>query len=429
MKKFLFTVLVSAMLAGYSQIPDFSQVGSIVENNAVLYPTANDTANIESGADGTITTDYKIVTVGTKTWVWTKLNGSNISGEGWASQIMYKQSTGALTKPGNIAGRTGNNISYGSFANTPTENSVQINVFVYPTTTGAWTYRSTAFVSYDKTLPNSKDNEDATAPVFTEKPNIVDKTLTSVTIAMPATEASGNWFYYVADAANNYEEIFFDDTVSIALTDGTDYEFTIIPVDFSGNAGSAEKVAISGEVFVCNDIMKGRKLSPYTVFYAPGWNPSSNYTFTIKDDTVVNIYLGNQTSENWQSQFRVFSKRPAILIPGKKYSLITKVTASKNTTIGVKVYDTAVGDETALEIPLQNILAGETIISVHDITCPQNLTRINGILYNLSYNPADVDYKIHLQICGETIPGQSIKYVLRKGNTIVEEEIVDIPPK
>ena len=386
------------------------------------------------GADHSVlregyTADYKIVTINSLTWAYVKFNGANanLSGEEWAAQVFYRKADTTLDVNGNsghynLTQRTGNTVAYGKMtaSEMPGTNPTNLSLFGYLTNFGQWQYGATASVGllYNVNEQNSKNVNDVTAPVWAFSAEEINKTATNLTLKLSASDESGDMFYYVTDTANDYYEVFFTDTVSITLAEGTDYEFIITPVDFSGNTGDSEKVIVSGETFVCNNLMAGKTLVVGEIYYAPGWTPSSNYTFVIEDDTVASIHLGDATSENWQAQLRAFTTSPVLLTPGETYSLIANVNISKNAPFHLKMYDTAGGDGVAMEITQRDITAGDNKVAVYDVVCPEELTKINGFLFNLSWNPADIDYLISVQICGgETVPPVAVRDFKKADNS------------
>ena len=64
-------------------------------------------------------------------------------------------------------------------------------------------------------------------------------------------------------------------------------------------------------------------------YFAPGWTPNDNYSFSIEDNE-VSINLNDATFDMWQAQFPIFVETPVALEAGEKYSLIIDVATNKN---------------------------------------------------------------------------------------------------
>jgi hypothetical protein len=212
--------------------------GSMKETGAALYPQRNGAAP-GTAVDG-VALDFKVVTIGTNTWAWTDLSAYAIGGDGWASQLRWWQ-------PGktenNLTSRVaGTRQTYGKTSNLPAETPVTITFF--QALSGAPVeFTETDDFTYDYTAKNSAVAGDASAPVLAD-PVIAGQDATSVSLTLSATDDSGDYFYYISDAASGFETVSFIDNITIALVAGQAYDFSIVAIDFSGNTSAAKTVSI-----------------------------------------------------------------------------------------------------------------------------------------------------------------------------------------
>ncbi|MCL1943477.1 MAG: T9SS type A sorting domain-containing protein [Candidatus Azobacteroides sp.] len=225
--------LAAVLLAGNINAQTEAVIGSMTGNGLSLYPQRN------GAAPGTpiagVTFDFKMVTVGSKTWAWTNLTGQTVSADGWASQLRYWEP--AKTEI-NLTGRAnGNRQTFGS-ARLPNQNPVTVTFFQ------SWNnqFYETADFTYDYTQVNSADAADQTAPVLAV-PTVVTQTAQQLNLSLSATDDSGNFFYYIEDAANNFAEVSFFNDVTLTLTPGVVYTFSVYAVDFSGNRSEVQTVS------------------------------------------------------------------------------------------------------------------------------------------------------------------------------------------
>ncbi len=207
--------------------------GSMAGNNLPLYPQRNGAT--PGTAIAGVTFDFKMVTVGSKTWAWTNVTGGKtVSADAWASQLRYWEPTKTEI---NLTGRTdGNKQTFGS-ARLPNMNPLTVTYFQ------SWNneFYETADFTYNYTLQNSANATDNIAPVLAA-PTVVSQTSMQLKLLLSATDDSGNFFYYIEDAGNNFAEVSFFNDVTLSLTPDVDYTFSIYAIDFSGNQSAARVV-------------------------------------------------------------------------------------------------------------------------------------------------------------------------------------------
>ena len=220
--------------------------GSMMGNAVPLGPQR--TGGDATGDRTDLTLDFKVVTVGSKTFAWTNLTNASPDGAGWASQLRYFEP--AKTEL-NLEGRIGSQ-SYGS-ARLPNVNPVTITFFQ---SVDNKFYETTDFI-YNYTQLNSADAGDNTAPNLTNA-SIETQTSMSVKLSLSANDNSGNFFYYVEDAANGVAEVSFLNEITIMLTPLEDYNLSVYAIDFSGNQSTAIVVPILGTppVYITEGIAK-----------------------------------------------------------------------------------------------------------------------------------------------------------------------------
>ncbi len=211
-------------------------IGSMMGNDLPLYPIRDGSAPGVAIAGTTF--DYKAVTIGTKTWAWTNLKGKNIAGNLWSSQFRF-WAGGKLEN--NLTGRVaGSQQTFGTFG-IPSANPSTIT-FVQEENNN---FFETADITYDYTQVNSANAADVTAPALAD-PNVTNQTSLQVSFTLSATDESGNFFYLIEDADNNFTEVSFVNETTLAIEAGVDYNFSVTAIDFSGNRSDAKIVPIDG---------------------------------------------------------------------------------------------------------------------------------------------------------------------------------------
>lgn len=207
--------------------------GSMKGRALPIYPLRDGKAPDAAVAD--VTFDYKLVTIGTKTWAWTDWHGKTIAGNAWSSQ--YRYWTGGKVE-NNLTGRiAGTQQTYGVVNALPAANPSVITFLQEENNA----FFETADFTYDYTKANSKDDGDTEVPVLAE-PVINSQSALSLDLTLSATDNSGDYFYYIVDEANGFVSVSFFDNVKLSLVAGTQYTFSIYAIDFSGNMSTAKTI-------------------------------------------------------------------------------------------------------------------------------------------------------------------------------------------
>lgn len=375
--------------------------GSMSVKNSQLYAQIDDAsgADVSSPIAG-LTVDAKLVTIGTTTWAWTELHGDySLQNQTWSSQLRWW----TPAKNGNsLTGRVVNTQqSFGTINSLPAQNPTTFSIFQHDTE-GDWVFRETAKINYDYTTQNSKNVLDNTAPVLTE-PIINNQSAFNLELTLSGSDDSNDYFYYIIDENNDYEEVSFINNITIALEPETDYNFTIYAIDFSGNMSSAKTVSITGKKFECNNLLVNKSLALGDVYFAPNWTPSTNYTATVTNN-ILTAHLGDGTLGQWQAQFPVTINTPLTMIPGNRYSLLVDMSVSNNASFYAKFMD--IDDNTFLEIPVQIAYTGDNSFASYDLVCPSTLTKISKILFDFGNSQANIDLSISgISVCGSNTTG------------------------
>ncbi|KAA6302217.1 MAG: hypothetical protein EZS26_001577 [Candidatus Ordinivivax streblomastigis] len=215
--------------------------GSLNVTDAALYPLRDGEA--PTAAVEGLTVDFKVVTVGSTTWAWTNLSEYVISGAGWGSQLRWWQ-------PGKVENNLESRVSgtqqtYGKTTNAPATNPVIITIFQAVEGAGSPGFTETDDFTYDYTAKNSAITGDVTAPVLSD-PVTVSQTATSLELSLSATDAN-DYFYYISDAANNFETVSFLNNITLSLAAGQAYNFSIVAIDFSGNTSTEKTVRVEAQ--------------------------------------------------------------------------------------------------------------------------------------------------------------------------------------
>lgn len=206
--------------------------GSIIKKNAPLdqmISNYNPDAVFPVGAK----IDFKAVTAGGKLWAIVVGAGYELSGNNWSSQVRIY--TPALHEI--------------SLNNDP--NFITVNRETRTTVVNAYSYAAISQISvsqednndfngpgiwaYNVSAPNSGLTGDTEKPALT-KAEAGTQAGATLPISCTATDNSGDYFYLVTDAANNYTFASFTDNFTITgLKPATAYALSVIAVDFSGN--------------------------------------------------------------------------------------------------------------------------------------------------------------------------------------------------
>jgi len=249
-------MLCAFLLTGFFTASAVLTIGSAKGTLLPLY-TNNDgglinPATLKAG----VTFDYKIVTVGTKTWAWTNVNGGGTIGAAtWASQLRY-WSTPTSHSENNLVNRNATTQTYGSTTNAvPASKSIS-----FFEATSAVGNTETDRITYDVTIVNNPVGSDVIAPTVTAC-NSSGVTETTAALTITGSDDSGDVFYYIS-GNGGVSEVSFLPTITLSgLTQLTTYNLTVTPVDFTGNQGTPFAVSFttSGLVQITSGIAKDIK--------------------------------------------------------------------------------------------------------------------------------------------------------------------------
>jgi len=232
--------------------------GSIKGSGLTLYDQGSAGGNTE-GATKVPTLDFKVVTIGSKTWGWEKANGSYIeTGADWVSQLRFWSSANAKTENNMLNRDATNNLATEVWGKTSNSLPSPANLsFFNVMVTGG--YSETALIPYDPTAKNSAVVGDITPPVITSCATS-DIAEISAKINITGSDDASDLFYYIT--GDGIEEVSFRPTISLTgLSANTTYNLTVTPIDFSGNEGTPESVSFTtgGLVQITSGIAKDIK--------------------------------------------------------------------------------------------------------------------------------------------------------------------------
>lgn len=238
--------------------------GSINEKNVQL--SLNDEVQ-----DGYFV-DFKLVSLSSMTYAYIEGTGYTLANTSWGSQLRYE---GEKQCP--LDNRTGN-ISSWSFA-TPAVTSASIHIMQEA---GENNFCVTPDFTYDKTISNSPVAGDETKPVLSSAV-ASNETDNAITIDMSATD-DNDFFYYISTP--DMETVSFTGSTTISgLMAGTDYAFTVIAIDFSGN---------ESEPIVINTTTTGTR---------PEFNPADNLALN-KNSQAANGTASDGNNGNYGDRWR-----------------------------------------------------------------------------------------------------------------------------
>jgi hypothetical protein len=270
MKKYLVFIMVCfpAFVAAIDH-------GSIMSVGLPLYPV-RDGATPGSAVTG-VTFDFKMVTIGTKTWVWTKLNGKSIAGNQWSSRFRLwypdRQESNLLNRIDDTQETYGITGIPDINPYAPSDPDIKITFLQE----GNNAFYETADIAYNYTRPNPADASDQIPPVLTS--SVVSQMGQQLRLSLSATDNSKHFFYYIEDAANNFIEVsFFHETV-LNLEPDKNYQLLIYAVDFSGNYSSPTVCS-----FTDLPVVESNAVSVYP-------NPSGNALYIKGIDSPVAIRI------------------------------------------------------------------------------------------------------------------------------------------
>lgn len=233
LKKLLFSLILTAGLMSTNSLLALDY-GSIMRSGENLYPK-RDGAAPGATVNG-MSFDFKVVTVGNKTWAWTNVEGLAIAGNAWSSQLRYYPYEAA--RENQLKGRIpGTQQTYGMATVAPNQNPLEITFLQEENNV----FYETASFTYDYTKVNDADESDKTAPTL-NTPVVNSQTAFSLDLSLSASDNSGELFYYIVDEAQNFVEVSFFDNIVLSLNAGSVYNFSIYAIDFSGNISDVKTV-------------------------------------------------------------------------------------------------------------------------------------------------------------------------------------------
>lgn len=212
--------------------------GSMIGFNIPFY-TSGSYGGIVSGEQRPMTVDYKIVTIGSKSWIWNKINGHTLNSEtDYTSQARYwneKKNMSVLWMTERDVSEWYSPKVWGSFT-TPIPSPVKLSFFhdFYNLKL------ETPLIDYNPSIINKKDSSDLEIPTITSI-KIKNAYEYSITLLLSGTDNSTDLFYLIE--WDNGLKVSFNPEIRIAdLLPNKTYSFTITPIDFNGNAGAPQRI-------------------------------------------------------------------------------------------------------------------------------------------------------------------------------------------
>lgn len=251
-------MLVGVLLTGFFTASANPSIGSIKGTAVPLY--AQGTAGGNSASPiATATLDYKVVTEGSKSWVYLHFNGTSAVdvSASWTSQLRYWSSTNAKTENNLTDFRDATSKIIVGSASTTIPNPLSISFFQNLNPGG---FAETLLIPYDVTASNSPVIGDVTPPTITACD--VVPTETSAALTFTGSDDSGDLFYHIQDTSNGVEQFALANTFALnGLSASTTYNLTITPIDFNGNTGTplVKSFTTNGLVQVTSGIAKDIK--------------------------------------------------------------------------------------------------------------------------------------------------------------------------
>jgi len=252
--------------------------GSMKGDNLSLYDQGALGGNIANPAR-TATLDFKIVTIGEKTWAWNKIIDSFVdTGADWCSQLRYWNPDNGKSENNMTNRNASNNQADEVWVKTSAKMPSQLRIsFFQNLVTGGMS--ETEVMDYDPAAKNSIVAGDNIAPVISDC-SVSEIGETTAVINITGNEDESGVFYYLA--GNGIEEVIFSSTYKLAgLEPNTEYSFTVTPIDFSGNEGAAKNLSFSttGLVHVTSGVAKDIK------FVLMSSGTELEYYYELTDDT------------------------------------------------------------------------------------------------------------------------------------------------
>ena len=259
--------------------------GSIKGTAVGLYDQYNEgTINLASVRAGK-TCDFKVVTIGNKSWGLTNLTGTTIQGNGWSSQLRYWGGAGFTAKTENWLQARIPSTNYTLGTTTATIPSPLQLSFLQEISSNEFT--ETQRVNYDITAKNSAVVGDAAAPVISSC-TATNVTGASATLNITGSDNLSDLFYYVT--GNGIAEVLFLSANTISgLTPSTAYNLTVTPIDFSGNEGAPTNVQFKTTPLVAFSADNMVGFPVMTVTFTNTTTNAESYEWNFGDGSPVSI--------------------------------------------------------------------------------------------------------------------------------------------
>ncbi len=228
---FILILLLSLFAKALPQINH----GSIKGNGVELYAQYNAGVLDPSTKREGVELYFKAVTIGGKSWGWTKVTGAVVNNPAYSSQLRYWGGSNFGTKTeNNLEIRVpGTQELYGYTVKTIPD---PLEISIYQNLSGFGDSESIHF-SYDINAKNSLDPTDLSPPEILACD--VEAFEYEAILTLSGTDNSGDFFYHLRDEQNDIEEIIFTSAYTLSsLAPGVEYSLLITPVDFSGNEGT-----------------------------------------------------------------------------------------------------------------------------------------------------------------------------------------------
>ena len=229
------------------------------------------------------TCDFKVVTIGNKSWGITNLTGTTIQGNGWSSQLRYWGGAGFTTKTENWLQTRIPSTNYTLGTTTATIPSPLQLSFLQEISPNEFT--ETQRVNYDITAKNSSVAGDVTAPVISSC-TASDVAGTTATLNITGSDNQSDLFYYVT--GNGISEVMFLSSNTLTgLTPATAYNLTVTPIDFSGNEGTPVTVQFKTTPLVSFTADNLLGFPVMTVTFANTTTNADTYEWNFGDGSTV----------------------------------------------------------------------------------------------------------------------------------------------
>ena len=245
--------------------------------------------------------------------------------------------------------------------------------------------------------------------VFAELPTIDELTAevlgeTSAKLTIKGTDLGGEKLTYTvsykgnewtsgAVASGTAVETTFE-----GLKAGTSYTFTVVATNESGIKSAKKTVKVTTEGTPDPNLWLGAEKTP-SVYYAPGWAQTNDYTFEVGDNSAKYV-LPTATTEQWQAQFSI--NTDITTAAANEYDFKCNITADKDVKATVKLFQTGNNDLYYFSDDV-SLKAGETFVIAKkhvkmagiDMTAVTLLLDFGGNPANLTVNVSYILFKVN----------------------------------